>query len=97
MTLVVPGDQGPAGELDAVDVPALAAVEDRDAGVGVHDAVEAEQVLRAELVAVHGRAQEPVKEAPVSDAQDALRAWRQPLLHAVDAAEDVVERLRARL
>src|SRR3954447_26702620 len=35
VVLVVPGDERPAGEVDAVDLPALAVIEQRDAGVRV--------------------------------------------------------------
>ena len=38
-----------------------------------------------------------MQEAPVRDAQQLLRAFREPLLHAVDAREDGVEALRAGL
>src|SRR5262249_20441634 len=70
--LIVPGLQRPAAEVDALDRPVLAVVEDRDPGVHVRDAVERPQVLRGEGLAEDRRAEEEVQEAPVRDAQDAL-------------------------
>src|SRR3954452_9376419 len=93
--LIVPGDQRPARELDAVDVPALAVLEDRDPRVGVRDAVDRRQVLRPEGVAEQRRAEEEVQEAPVRDAEDALAPGGQPRLHAQHAAQDLVEGLGA--
>jgi len=97
--LVVPGLQRPAVEADALDQVVAAVVEERDARVDVRDPVQRREVLGREGLAEDRRAEEEVQEAPVRDAEDALvgEPLLQAVLDAVDARDDLGERLRTRL